>query len=483
MNEKYKSMNERYVLTEDTKKILLDNAIIVFDSSALLNLYFYSPKAQGEIVETIIKRYCSRMWIPSHVCYEFCKNKVAVQNKIISLYRYLIEKKQNDDDSGYVSSIKQYMEDMSNKELKMIEGKLKTLVERTSNNIAIHPYIDRAIYGSLNNAINELSTCIKKTTDIVNDFKSVFENTVEEKSKEIEQQVKGDFIGESVGKFLKIGDDYNFDEKLRIAAEGRFRYDNQIPPGYLDEKEKTGMQVYGDLFVWKQIIEYAKKEGKPVILVSNDTKEDWMVEKNGSIPRHELIDEFYSEVGQPFWKYSLKDFINVVNSSLNVEISKSVLDEINNMDVQDYEDWILNDNNMDAIGCGIGVFMHDCNHVRFEYIRPLNNNDGLLYMAKTIQGKNAIIYACNVDDKFDLGKMKGKFMTYVKSQSLDSVISKYSYEYDEMYIIYITGKDDTMNYIKHEVNREDFREYRMKNVFVMFALMNNNYISHAYTCY
>ena len=44
------------------------------------------------------------------------------------------------------------------------------------------------------------------------------------------------------------------------AREGKFRYSEKIPPGYMDEykNKKDGLQKYGDLFAWKQILDIGK---------------------------------------------------------------------------------------------------------------------------------------------------------------------------------------------------------------------------------
>lgn len=47
----------------------------------------------------------------------------------------------------------------------------------------------------------------------------------------------------------------------------------------MDQEDKTGLQKYGDLFVWMEILNHASECGKDVILITNDVKEDW-VDKN-----------------------------------------------------------------------------------------------------------------------------------------------------------------------------------------------------------
>lgn len=90
-----------------------------------------------------------------------------------------------------------------------------------------------------------------------------------------------------------IGEKISFSKKLLLLQEGQVRYDNLIPPGFLD-CAKDGEAKYGDLFVWKDIITIAKEKSSNIIFVCNDTKEDWW-EKGKDIPidlRPELDKEF-----------------------------------------------------------------------------------------------------------------------------------------------------------------------------------------------
>lgn len=47
--------------------------------------------------------------------------------------------------------------------------------------------------------------------------------------------------------------------------------------------------------LWLQVIEYAKKEHKPIILVTGENKEDWWQKEKGKIvsARPELINEIH----------------------------------------------------------------------------------------------------------------------------------------------------------------------------------------------
>jgi PIN like domain len=92
-----------------------------------------------------------------------------------------------------------------------------------------------------------------------------------------------------------------------VMREGELRYAYEVPPGYADAKSKSGSERFGDLFVWKQLIDESKSKGRDVIFVSDECKGDWTASRR--YPRGELVEEFRVETGQAFWLVSCKEFI------------------------------------------------------------------------------------------------------------------------------------------------------------------------------
>ena len=95
--------------------------------------------------------------------------------------------------------------------------------------------------------------------------------------------------------------------------EGEWRYKQELPPGYMDFTEKQGIQKYGDLIIWKEILNKAKKDNCSVIFITNDVKQDWYEahdkRQNPICPRHELILEFMTMTGKDIWFYTLDQFV------------------------------------------------------------------------------------------------------------------------------------------------------------------------------
>ena len=86
---------------------------------------------------------------------------------------------------------------------------------------------------------------------------------------------------------------------------------------------------FGDLVVWKQVIEHAKTSAiKDFIFVTDDDKDDWWwaIESQGHKrlgPRPELVEEIMREAGvERFHMYSSEQFLEFADTYLKVKVSK-----------------------------------------------------------------------------------------------------------------------------------------------------------------
>lgn len=101
--EKMVDLYKKYYLDDEKVSDILKNGIIVFDTSALLDLYYYSSETRTEIFEKVFGYLNGRLWMPAQVHFEYLKNKEKVSEKPISSYQRLISKQNKD--GGYVSAI------------------------------------------------------------------------------------------------------------------------------------------------------------------------------------------------------------------------------------------------------------------------------------------------------------------------------------------------------------------------------------------
>lgn len=83
--------------------------------------------------------------------------------------------------------------------------------------------------------------------------------------------------------------------------------------------------------MWKQIIKNAADTGKDVIFVSDDLKEDWMLEFRGKKygPRKELIKEFHEQTNNHYILiYNQECFLNLANEKFNAALKEETITEV-----------------------------------------------------------------------------------------------------------------------------------------------------------
>lgn len=73
-----------YKMTEERERKLWENAIFIFDSSALLDLYYLPKKTREKVYNEVFEKIPDRFWIPAHVQFEYLKNREKIIKKPIA---------------------------------------------------------------------------------------------------------------------------------------------------------------------------------------------------------------------------------------------------------------------------------------------------------------------------------------------------------------------------------------------------------------
>ncbi len=244
-------------------------AIIVLDANVLLSLYRFAPDKSAELLE-ILKELSSKIWIP-HQCYdEYCKHLPEIRGEIGEEYR-------------------------------TARGEFQRFRDKTKNKLF-----------QLN---SRNGLMIAQFIPGIDEFFQEIISSLLTHSKEHMSSLFKDDIDDRIARLIdgKIGDSFPQSRLDNIYIEGRFRYDNRIPPGFKDDNRKSEPDCYGDLVAWKQIIEFAyeDKMKRPVIMVTDDSSgEDWFYKSNGELrgPRHELVQELRDQAGVDFYLYTSEQF-------------------------------------------------------------------------------------------------------------------------------------------------------------------------------
>lgn len=276
--------------TEEEFKKIFDEAIFVFDTSVLLNLYELPEKSKTEMLTTI-KKIKKRIWLPHQVAFEYYRKRQEI------IYKQ---------EKSYDEVTKLVNDHVSNLE--------KTLAEKCKG----HPSIDST---TINKELKKVQSKIVKQ--------------IKERQKEHPNRRAKDDIEIELNNLFKgkVGDPYEKEAYAKIYKEGEERYEKKIPPGYEDKKKggnnKEDTRKFGDLVIWFQTIDMAKNRKKPVIFITSEKKEDWWWSIDGQLPigaRSELIREIYDKSGVVFHMYKPDQFLEHVSNYLDTKVDKEVIE-------------------------------------------------------------------------------------------------------------------------------------------------------------
>jgi len=288
--------SEYYKLTDAELQQHWQNDIFCFDANVLLNLYRYSP-ATRDAFFNLLEKIKDRIWISYQAASEYQKNRLVVINAQKEAY----------------------------KDIRETLIKKKGEIETKLNSFKKHPYL--------------------QTNELKNQIESAF-NSIGKDLDNLEQKhpdyLDNDPIWDKLSILLqgKVGDDCSKDDLEKMYRDGKKRYDEKIPPGYMDAKEKQNegnRSLYGDIIVWKQVIVKAKEQEHSIILITDDLKEDWWYKFKGKTisPRPELIKEFKDETNKRINIYQADKFLEFANKNLSVQTHKEVIQEVRNVRIAD----------------------------------------------------------------------------------------------------------------------------------------------------
>jgi len=275
-----------YRPTEEEFSTLWETCFFVLDTNVLLNLYRYSQETSKELLK-ILKQISVRLWIPHQAALEYQKNRLETISKQLDEYdkiQNLVEKSKKD-----------------------LENGLNSLGKR-------HPYIK----------VDSLMEIMRKACKEI-------EKNLKKLKKKHPDLLQHDNLRDILNALLKdkIGSPYSQKKLEEIYKLGKKRYQQEIPPGFKD-KDKDGIRKYGDLVLWFQIIDKAKKSNKSIILITDDRKEDWWTKLKGKTvgPRPELVGEMISKANKSFYLYQTDPFMENAQKFLKQEIKKKAIDEV-----------------------------------------------------------------------------------------------------------------------------------------------------------
>jgi hypothetical protein len=273
---------------------LWSECIFVPDANVLLNLYRYTPKTREELFG-VLEQLKSR-WISHQAALEYHRSRVTVISERLKIHQDVLAA------------------------LTRAEQQLSETLKAAAR----HPFVNRE---SIIERVQELFAGIGEELEKgAEDYKALLRNDP------TAERIAALFEG-------KVGSPYpdavdqvgNAPRTLEsIYREGKQRFERGTPPGYADAKEKAEPGCYGDLVLWFQTIDFARDCEKPIVFITDDSKEDWWVEARGQRigPRPELVAEMRTVAGVDCWMYDSTRFIEQARRHLERSVSDETLSEV-----------------------------------------------------------------------------------------------------------------------------------------------------------
>jgi hypothetical protein len=282
---------------------LWKDATFVFDTNVLLNLYRYQSSTATSLL-SVLRKLSQRIWMPYHVGLEFERNRYSVvveQHNRFSEVRAIVDKT-----------------------IQNVQSELEALQLKTR-----HSHINP------DKLLQDLSV-----------VKDDYFSYLEELEKQSLQPASEDSIRAELYDLFdgKVGAPPPTQADLdKIFTDGEKRYAQQFPPGFRDAQKDgrddlftygslTYKRKFGDLVVWKQMIEHAKNANlKNLIYVTDDAKSDWwLIVKGRTVgPRPELIEEISRDAGvNRFHIYTSEAFLQYANEHLDANVETAAIDDV-----------------------------------------------------------------------------------------------------------------------------------------------------------
>lgn len=282
--------------------------LFIFDTNILLSLYRCEESTRLQFLE-VWRNLKDQVWIPFNVCLEYQRNRLGVINSSRNSLKSISKVLNNGIDSVFLDFEK--------------SGPIRETLSRYSNL--------RTELGKLKDSLSE----------IVSEFTL---NSLESRRQNINFINSHDEIRDLIDELTAgcIGEEPDQDFIDKVNKEGATRYKYLTGPGFADAKEKQNDRFsfnginfdaqYGDLYIWKQIVQKAKdQQYKNIIYVTNDEKEDFVYKINGKIrgPAESLVTEIKKEANvEVFLLNQIDSFLHHAVKSLNAKIDEPSITEL-----------------------------------------------------------------------------------------------------------------------------------------------------------
>lgn len=269
----------------------LESSLVVLDSSVLLDLYRVTPTARVEMIRSL-NTVKDRIWIPHQVALEFHRNRIDAAQDQLDFY--------NETCKSLESAKSQALQ------------KLNEFANRCALGVSEKDALKKPMEEAFGVAIKG-----------VRSHEGKFDLT-------IGRVLNEDPVLEALASLFdgRVGPAMSEQDLEAAEAEANRRKVEQIPPGYKDGRKRKN--AAGDYIVWEQTLLEAESRKVPVVIVSNDDKEDWVTKRSDFSmgPREELVREMKQRAGVAFRLVNFSSFLEATNSSsASAAVSRETLSQ------------------------------------------------------------------------------------------------------------------------------------------------------------
>ncbi len=353
-----------YAKTPEELGALWESAIIVPDTNILLHLIRHSASVRSQLMG-VFERKRDALWIPYQVGMEFQKRRLDVQQQTLDAYERLA-----DDIMTFVNQARNKL-----------------------NQYRAHPIID------IDREITALD---------------LYSSDSRKRLAAWREKHPSDELAASFGRVSdlfagRVGAKPTEERLAAIRKDGEDRYAKRVPPGFEDAKKASeGGDKFGDLIIWKEMIEKAKTDQRPIIFVTDDGKADWWYIHHGKKlgPHPDLVEEFLAITGQQFHIYELLQFLRFAVETGSV---------IQEAAVQQIADTVTADAEVASAQAANGERARIVRAMRADLRDKESELDGLIKSLIDYPPKPAIPVATGDDTKRALKLRIGELTTLVNS--------------------------------------------------------------------
>ena len=290
----------------DLENVLRDG-IVVIDTNVLLYLYRCGSTAREQIFD-VLDKVSDSLFMPAQVQTEFWRNRDDVIRRVVT--------------TNSLSGLRE----VRNKALSEIRSWRRRTMS-TSDADDLSQEVD-ALFKKIINKVGADDS--GKGINLKVALRSIEDDPI---AKRLRQLFEG-----------RVGLPYASDVFHNMVKTGRERFARDVPPGYMD-REKVGQEEegVGDYLLWEQTIDRAELTKKPVLLVTDDEKEDWWrldADRVPIGPRVELIEEMERRTGVRLFMLTRPEFLASATELLGVPVDESTIEDTPE-DVSDADETVV----------------------------------------------------------------------------------------------------------------------------------------------